>query len=70
MRLKLRSKGGGRLELLDESGNPVDGVKAIELIAIAPDFVPRLRVEIERPSVAIDAETTENASQTGEKSEE
>jgi hypothetical protein len=54
MELKLRTRQGGRLEVLDAAGQRVEGVQVVELFAAAPDFIPRVRIEV-RPSVAVDA---------------
>ena len=52
MKIQLRSKHGGRLEVLDENGQQLDGVTSVELRALAPDFIPAVRIGI-TPSVTV-----------------
>ena len=63
MNLKLRTKTGGKLELLSESGQPIEGILSIRLDAKAPDFVPQVSI-VMRPVIAIDAQTDRIESDT------
>mgnify|MGYP001564387550 CR=1 FL=1 len=57
MKLMLRSKHGGRLEVIDaDTGDKLDGVLGIELHAGPPDFSPQVRITM-RPEVAVDVVT-------------
>jgi len=46
MKISLRSKHGGRLEVLDENGQKIDGVMLVAIHAAAPDFVPVIHIAV------------------------
>lgn len=55
MHLKLRAKAGGRLEVLDGQGNPVDGVLSVEMFVYPGNPVPVVRIKV-MPELVIDAD--------------
>jgi len=44
MHLKLRSKAGGHLQVLDGDGKPIEGVLSVELHADGRNSVPMVRI--------------------------
>lgn len=59
MKVLLRTKQDGRIKVMNEAGELVDGVRAVKMTADAENQFPKVTLEFVRAGIAVDANAEE-----------
>lgn len=63
MKVKLRAKAGGPLQVLDENGKEIEGLVEFRLRSCGAGEVPEVALLIRGPEIQVDAEAQEEMKQ-------